>query len=193
MTQAELVIQRLIAAGANVAAADSHGHSALHYAITAGNASACRLLIAAGASVDLQLPAPQQPSATAAQLPAARSSGAQGVSPLLLAAAQGHVHILQQLLAAGAHVDTLSSTGTTALHTATISDKAAAVQILLTNGADAAAVDRAGDTPMHLAARFGYSSVVQQLLASPGSGTAGSMGFFTAAPFAQQGWQHTSA
>jgi ankyrin repeat protein len=76
------VVQQLLAAGADVHAADMDGCTALHIAAEAGDCQVVQLLLDAGALVDV--------------------CNAERESPLHLAAEQGDVDVVRQLLDAGA-------------------------------------------------------------------------------------------
>ncbi len=78
-----------------------------------------------------------------------------GVTALHSAAMQGHAHVVEALLAAGAEVDATTRIGAyTPLHLASRGGHGAVVRALLEKGADARmATTNSGATPLHLAAR----------------------------------------
>ena len=89
-------------------------------------------------------------------------------SPLIAAAAQGHVSSLRRLLACG-HTDVHSATasgGETALHVAAEAGVAPSVQLLLEARARADAANVRGDTPLHCAAWAGDTECMRLLLDS---------------------------
>ena len=71
------------------------------------------------------------------------------VTPMRVAALEGHADILSLLLKHGAHVDGRASLNTTPLHLATFNGKVEAGQCLLDGGADINAQDRDGRTPLY--------------------------------------------
>ncbi|XP_049795989.1 poly [ADP-ribose] polymerase tankyrase-1-like [Schistocerca nitens] len=91
-------LRALIAAGADVAARDGSGRTALHCAAGWGDVEAARLLVGAGAAVD------------------ARTDG--GWTPLHCAAANGHAEVAAALLVAGADRGATTGDGRTALDVA---------------------------------------------------------------------------
>jgi hypothetical protein len=72
-------------------------------------------------------------------------------TPLRQAAMKGHVAAIAALLAAGAHVDGTSATGTTPLMWAAGGDRAAAIDALVAAGADVHRVNDGGFTALHCA------------------------------------------
>ena len=78
-----------------------------------------------------------------------------GVTALHAAAMEGHAHVVEALLAAGAEVGATTRIGAyTPLHLASRGGHGAVVRALLEKGADARmATTNSGATPLHLAAR----------------------------------------
>jgi ankyrin repeat protein len=105
----------LIAAGADVNAAEPDGTTALHWAARGGMASLVELLLGAGA--------------------AAGAANRYGVTPLQLAAENGDAAIMRALLAAGADANATLPEGETVLMTAARTGTVAALNVLLEHGA----------------------------------------------------------
>lgn len=84
-------------------------------------------------------------------------------TPLSIAAASGHVHVLDSLVACGANVDLVDRQGRTALHAAAIAGQPGSCRQLLEWGAKQFAADSSLNTPLHLAARAGSASVCELL------------------------------
>lgn len=90
-----------------------------------------------------------------------------GITPLMAAAKRGDAAAVTALLVAGAHVNTESRRGNTALHLA--STHAAIVRHLLAAGADVDARNEQGETALFLAAKAGATDAVSALLAAGAS------------------------
>ncbi|MEO0600747.1 MAG: ankyrin repeat domain-containing protein, partial [Myxococcota bacterium] len=94
-----------------------------------------------------------------------------GFRPLHLACAAGHVEVVRELLAAGAHPNAASShpgcfEGLRPPHAAVAGDHLEVVELLLSHGARVDATDEAGFTPLHLAVACSTRPVVRRLLAA---------------------------
>jgi ankyrin repeat/SOCS box protein 2 len=81
--------------------------------------------------------------------------------PLLAAAGEGKLDIVQILLAAGAEIETGGEHGTTALSIAAREGHQQVVEYLLTNGAQADKPNQEGWTPFHFCYRPGPNSYYQ--------------------------------
>ena len=137
--------RRLIAAGANVRAADRYGVTPLVLAARNGNAAMIGMLLAAGADVNTTLPG--------------------GETVLMTAARTGRVEAVRVLLKAGARVDAAEPRrGQTALIWAVAEGHAAVVEELIGAGADIRQRLGSGLTPLLLAARQGHQGVMGALL-----------------------------
>ena len=125
------------------------GSTVLHWAAYHGGAVhrlLLSVLLAAGESVDIQ------------------AEGAEGVSPLMIAADRGNKTISQQLLVAGASVElTDLAHGRTALHFAAKMGNTVVVESLLKAGSDASLMDILGRTPQDLARLGGHTHVVEAI------------------------------
>jgi ankyrin repeat protein len=148
-------LRRLIAGGADVNAQARGRDNLLGYAEASGtplmaaaeggHAEACRLLLDAGAKVNV--------------------CNANGSTALMHAAAPGHVEVVRLLLEAGAEVDTLDQQGRNALQVAAYAGHAPVVEALLDAGAAPNHKDSANRTSvLTWAAWHRHHDVVRRLL-----------------------------
>lgn len=89
-----------------------------------------------------------------------------GLTPLMGAAAQGHVDAARLLIEKGADVHATDSKGRAALTMAAGSGHADIVELLVDKGADVDGKDKGGETALMRAARRGHSLIVHLLLHS---------------------------
>jgi hypothetical protein len=90
-----------------------------------------------------------------------------GDTGLHLAAANGHVEVVQQLLGKGAELEAKTNFGWTALHRAASAGHEKVVKLLLEKGADIEAKTNYGWTALHCAASAGHEKVVKLLSDHP--------------------------
>jgi ankyrin repeat protein len=169
-------MQLLLAANAEVNAANSKGATPLVTANAAGHVGGVQVLLDAGADASgLLLRAASRGHYQIVRL--LISSGADvnestkcvdQFVPLYCAAQKGHLETVQELLAAGADVNTMvgSASSRNALHGAALAGHDVMVQLLLDNGADAKVATGSGKTALDLAAQFGHIKVVKVFLAA---------------------------
>lgn len=121
------------------------GYTALHFAAFFGKAEAARLLIDAGAGVNVT------------------SQNDMQVQPLHSAAAGRHHEVCRVLLAAGAEVDATQRHGYTPLHAAAQHGDDELVELFLSAGARPTAALDDGATPADLAERAGHEDVARRI------------------------------
>ena len=128
----------MIDAGADPNARDTTGKSVLSYAVYLKQREIIAALIAKGADVNA---------------PSEAGDGGNPAPPIFMAIKAGDLALVQQLIAAGANVDTLDGQGSTPLHRAVLARPAEyttpLVTTLLRAGADANAMRPKGGAPLH--------------------------------------------
>jgi ankyrin repeat domain-containing protein 50 len=164
------IARLLLERGADVAAKDGCGQTALLRAARGGREAVVQLLLEKGADID----ADDGYGRTALDWSA--RNGSEAVVRLLLergancgaalswAASRGNKGIVQLLLEKGADVNAKDENGETALHLATINRYEEVVRLLLEKGADVNAKDKDGWTALDWASAWGHESVAQLLL-----------------------------
>ncbi|RZI97631.1 MAG: ankyrin repeat domain-containing protein [Variovorax sp.] len=175
-------LKALIAAGADLAARDAHGRTAVHIATHARQRESLRVLAQAGASLDtlesdrydaVTIAAVADDPGTLGLLLSLGASAKQTTSrydgtALIAAAHLGHDEVVRQLIAAGAPLDHVNNLHWTALiESIVLGDGGPRHQrtmaALLKAGASTALADRQGNTPLQLARARGYAAMVKQL------------------------------
>lgn len=142
---ADRLVEDLASDPALATARSADGYTALHFAAFFGKAEAARLLLDAGAEVDVV------------------SDNEMRVQPLHSAAAGRHHEVCRVLLTAGADVDATQRHGYTPLHAAAQHGDVELVELFLSAGADPAAALDDGATPADLAARAGHEDVARRI------------------------------
>jgi ankyrin repeat protein len=142
-------VEMLLAAGADVVHSNNSGGTALHTAVQRGKAAVVKLLLEHGADVVLNTMQYRQ------------WDGHDAISALMLC---NDTAILKLLLAAGADVQAVTSSGDTCLHIAARHSYSAPVACLLIKaGADMHAVNSAGKTAAEVA-HDADNTLLEQLL-----------------------------
>ena len=139
-------VRRLLGQNVDVNEAQGDGMTALHWAAYNDDVEIAKLLIAGGANVRVAI----------------RN---RALTPLILAASNGSVSVIQPLLGAGADANTRTVEGATALMMSAASGSVEAVKLLLDHGAEIDAKDTArGQTALMFAAAENREAVVGLLL-----------------------------
>lgn len=126
-------------------AVSGDGFTALHFAAFFAKPEAARILLEAGAPVDVV------------------AGNEMRVQPLHSAAAGHQPEICRMLLAAGADVDARQAGGFTPLHSAAQNGDPEMVELFLSAGADAAATTDDGKTPAEIADEAGHPDIARRL------------------------------
>ncbi|MBU0617074.1 MAG: ankyrin repeat domain-containing protein [Planctomycetes bacterium] len=122
----------LLAAGADVDAADGEGMTALHVGLARQRDELVAALIEGGADVHLR--------------------DANGRTPLYYAALSNNSKAIALLVEKKADVDLADKAGNTALHAAALRCRCKAIELLLKSGANVAAPNQNGETALHVLA-----------------------------------------
>ncbi len=159
------VVKLLVKAGANQNAARGGGRSALFEASMRGHAGIVRTLLQAGTDVEAATIGSRFHS-----FPADSSYivDADGVTPLIAAAENGHFEVLRLLVDAGGDVRRTDSTGFTALMGAARAGHAGMAKFLVERGADLRAVDQIGRNALAHAVEFGHQREMASILTAGG-------------------------
>jgi len=138
------VIPALIYGGADIAATDAKGYSALILASYNGQEAATALLLDQGAPID-------------------QADDERGNTALMGVAFKGYSVIAKLLLDAGANPHSVNRSGQTALMMASLFGHSTIVDMLLALGADPYAVDFAGNSAISVAADQGNGMMADHL------------------------------
>ena len=172
-------VRRLLSLGVNPNAIDDDGETALHIAAINGHVEVVKMLLAAGADLEVKggifgmtalIYATNQEHAEVAKILLSAGAdvnavGTFGSTALMNAAAGRHTEIVKMLLSAGANPNAANSNDGTALKLAAIKGRTENVKVLLDAGANPYAVDDQGRTPLIWASRNGQNEIVKMLLA----------------------------
>lgn len=158
--------QLLIDQGADIAAADKTGSTALHHAAWNGHGTAVEVLVDKGLDVS--------------------AVNQDGWTVLHHASWNGHGAVVEVLVDKGVDVSAVDKGGWTALHAAAGNGHGAVVEVLVGEGADLVAGDVDRWTALHVAAWNGHGAVVKQLLDMKADGLAVSLCGSSSAFFASQ-------
>src|SRR5262245_12280281 len=139
-------VQAMLKSGADVNMAQGDGMTALHWAALKNDADLAKALLRAGARVNA-------------------TTRLGGYTPLLLAAKDGHVAVIEALVAAGADANEATTNGTTPLMLAAAAGKSEGVKTLLDHGAKIDAKEVKGETAIMFAAAFGRPDTIKVLAA----------------------------
>lgn len=180
------LIQLLHAAGANVAACDQKGRSALHHAIKSNNLKVVQTVAEIGCPIDdATQETPGLPAAGAEEpyrwarledgrLPKVDHRGRllpdeddvqnSGSTPLHFAILAQKVEFVRFLLSKGADVHKTTSTGCAAIHLAVQSGDASLVKEIISAGSSTDLMTHSGLSPLHLAAQWGHKNAATELI-----------------------------
>lgn len=139
------LVRVLLERGADTAAVNDYGFTALHVGAMRGEPGLTELLLEAGADIETVEPTT-------------------GTTPLHMAAQVGHYEVIDVLVRSGAKVDKQAVNGETALYTAASRGEARAVGVLLRAEADPLVAHCRGVTPLEIAVREQHAEVVRELL-----------------------------
>lgn len=137
------VVQILLMQGANNSAKDSSGDTALHLAVKGNYSDVVRVLL------KIDLPSERDE---------VNSEGADGHTPLSLAADRGYWKLCQLLLQHNADIKAKDRAGNMALHLATIKLYEDVVKCLVKHGAPLDAMNDSGQTPLSISISTGADS-----------------------------------
>ena len=143
-----LIAKVLINAGADISIVDKQGFSILHKAVLTGNTEILKFIVNnmdSKFSIDC-------------------TSFEQKLTPLHQAAYHGKLSTVKILLAAGANVNSKSSTNTTPLHMASVKNHKKVIEYLIKNNANVDSQDNHKRTPLHYAAIYGHLDAATSLI-----------------------------
>lgn len=165
-------LDALLAAGADIDAADPAGATVFHWAVASAHGELCEQLMARGARTEGW--PPLHLAAILGQTEECRALITAGTdpnlrneaewTPLMFAARFGREETCRALIAAGARVTETTAEGLGALHVAVERAHAEICRLLLEQGADATALYRNDVPPLHTAVGNGSAEVCRLLL-----------------------------
>lgn len=137
------LVSALLALVANPNSSSNDGETCLSRAIAASDTVSLRLLLDAGADIELQ--------------------SSNFLTPLALSAGSGNIEIIDYLLQRGANIEAKGEMEETPLIEAAFFGQAEVVKFLLKKGADRAAKDAFGRTALEVATEQGWPNVIAVL------------------------------
>ena len=176
-----IVVQTLIDAGAGMDSTDGNGRTPLHSACVKGNIAIVKMLVRAGAEVCvadnardtcLNIAAAKGHTETVRYLVGlpevdVNHQGFNNPTVLHSAVCNGHIHMAQVLIDAGADVEATDEKGRLPIHWASSSGALAIVKMLVDAGAGVRARDNEGATCLSLAGDNGHTDTVRYLVNLP--------------------------
>jgi cytohesin len=149
--------------------AQAAGPSLIHLAAVQGHQDVAELLLDRGARIDIFVAAGLGMTGRAEAILKdrplqVRARTGDGLTPLHLAARNGHTATAEMLLGHGTAVGARDPRDVTPLHLAAAQGQLAVAALLLDRGARVDAADESGRTPLHEAARYGRREVAELLL-----------------------------
>lgn len=168
------ILSALLAAGADINAADEAGATAFHWAVATAQGALCEQLISLGAVADdwpplhlaVLLGREEECRSLLAAGASAESPSAAGWSPLMYAARFGRSGICRLLLEHGAAISPPREDGLSPLHLAVEQGHVETATLLISSGASPAVADARGHTPLHLAVIVEHEPLCHALLAA---------------------------
>ena len=137
-------VKYLLKQGADPSLQDNDGWNVLHYASQGGNPEVIELMLSHVPSID--------------------SITNDGVTPLMIVAANDKLQAVKCLLRQGADPSLQDSEGWNVLHHASKSGNVAIMEEILSHGVDIESRNNSGETPLMLSQSYGKSEVVAYLL-----------------------------
>lgn len=173
-----MFLQDLVSNGVNLNAQDEEGLTAMHWASREGHLACVKFLCERGADVNLK--GNEGQSALHEAVLRGQTSVVKlwleqeainiehndrfGRTPLLCAAQQGRLNILDALLKSNANLSAKSEQDNTALHLAAYYNQFDCVKLLLRYKAPITSRNRHGEAPLHMAASVGSSQCAKHLI-----------------------------
>ncbi|XP_049910413.1 ankyrin repeat domain-containing protein 29 isoform X3 [Epinephelus moara] len=158
------IVKLLFEFGASTEFQTKDGGTALTVASQYGHSKVVDTLLKNGANVHDQLNVSQVFCPLSLAVPLSVRNMMDGATALFLAAQEGHVNVIRQLLSSGAKVNQAREDGTAALWMAAQMGHSEVVRVLLLRGADRDADRQDGSTALFKAAYKGHNSVIEELL-----------------------------
>lgn len=190
----QTAVQAQLSTNPNLAnSKSSEGLSAVLLAMYYGQPAIAKLIVAAGATLNIFEAAAVGASGRVRELVERQSElvnavAPDGFQPLGLAAFFGHEDVAAYLVEQGAAVDAPSHNGQRVrpLHSATAGRHLTIVRLLLEHGADVNARQNSGFVPLHNAAQNGQTAMIELLLAHGADPSVAADDGRTAADFARE-------